>query len=96
VTLTTPKAAKIKDLHFHDLRRTFASRLSEKGAGLGDVADLLGHGATYVTERYRWMSSDHLRNVMGKLSGTPESEQPSKKQGRQQADGLSIERATGT
>jgi integrase len=81
------KAAKIRDLHFHDLRRTFASRLCARGASLNDVADLLGHGATYVTERYRWMSPDHLRKVMGKLSTAKVARFPQ--------DGEVTEKATG-
>ena len=59
------KLAKIPDLHFHDLRRTFASRKVEDGESLPTVAELLGHGSTYVKERYTWMSDEHFRKAMG-------------------------------
>jgi integrase len=42
----------IHDCTFHDLRRTYASRLVNRGVSLSVIAKLLGHGATYVTERY--------------------------------------------
>ena len=44
--------AKIKDLRFHDLRHTFASRLIQKGVDLITVKELLGHHSVRVTERY--------------------------------------------
>jgi integrase len=37
------RRAGIRDLHFHDLRREFASRLLESSAGLHDVQLFLGH-----------------------------------------------------
>lgn len=46
------KEAKIKDLRFHDLRHTFATRLIQKGADLITVKELLGHHSVRVTERY--------------------------------------------
>ena len=42
----------IEDLHFHDLRRTFGTRLLEKGANLRVIQDLLAHSSVAVTERY--------------------------------------------
>jgi integrase len=62
------RTAKIVDLHFHDLRRTFASRLAERGVSLQTIADLLGHGATYVTERYAHLKPDTLREAVATLS----------------------------
>ncbi len=64
------EAAGIRDLHFHDLRRTFASKLAELGVSLQTIAELLGHGATYVTERYAWLKPDTLRDAVALLSGT--------------------------
>ena len=60
--------AGVKDLHFHDLRRTFASRLAERGVSLQTIADLLGHGATYVTERYAHLRPETLRETVALLS----------------------------
>ncbi|HXX93371.1 MAG TPA: tyrosine-type recombinase/integrase, partial [Planctomycetota bacterium] len=52
--------AKLHDFHFHDLRRTYASRLANLGVSLTVIAGLLGHGATYVTERYAFTSGQAL------------------------------------
>jgi integrase len=39
-------------LHFHDLRREFASRLLESGATLAEVQSALGHTSVTMTSRY--------------------------------------------
>jgi integrase len=44
--------AGIYDLHFHDLRREFGSRLLESGASEHDVRDFLGHANLTSTSRY--------------------------------------------
>lgn len=74
--------AGILDLHLHDLRRTFASRLANRGVSLQTIAELLGHGATYVTERYSWLKPDTLRDAVNLLS-RPEARalQTNRKQG---------------
>jgi integrase len=69
------EASGIKDLHFHDLRRTFASRLAQRGVSLQAIAKLLGHGATYVTERYAHLSCDDLREAVGRLTQPAPSSQ---------------------
>ena len=48
----TCRRAGIRDLHFHDLRREFGSRLLESGAAEHDVRDFLGHSNITVTSRY--------------------------------------------
>ena len=58
----------IMDLHWHDLRRTFASRLANLGVSLQTIAKLLGHSATYVTERYSWMQPETLQDAVNLLS----------------------------
>ncbi len=40
------------DLHWHDLRHEYASRLVEYGVPLSQVRDLLGHASIVTTERY--------------------------------------------
>jgi integrase len=44
--------AKIQNLHMHDLRREFASRLLESGANTALVRDWLGHASLTMTSRY--------------------------------------------
>ena len=46
------RRAQIQGLHFHDLRREFASRLLESGASDHDVRDWLGHANITTTSRY--------------------------------------------
>ena len=45
-------ALKRIDLHWHDLRHEYASRLVERGVPLSQVRDLLGHASIVTTERY--------------------------------------------
>jgi integrase len=53
------RRAGIRDLHFHDLRREFASRLLESSAGLHDVQLFLGHAN--VTQTSTYLSSTPVR-----------------------------------
>lgn len=55
----TCKRAGIVGLHFHDLRREFASRLLESSASLHDVQLFLGHAN--VTQTSTYLSSTPLR-----------------------------------
>lgn len=49
----TCRRARIEDLHFHDLRREFASRVRETpGNSDHEVRDLLGHANVSTTSRY--------------------------------------------
>ncbi len=48
----TLRRAGIEDLHWHDLRHEYASRLVEQGVPLSQVRDLLGHASIVTTERY--------------------------------------------
>ena len=50
---STCRAASIEDLHFHDLRRSAASRWLQSGrVGLLEIRDLLGHADVQTTSIY--------------------------------------------
>ena len=51
----------IKDLHFHDLRHTFATRLVQAGEDLYKVQVLLGHKGAAMTQRYAHHYPESLR-----------------------------------
>jgi integrase len=40
------------DLHWHDLRHEYASRLAERGVAITEIQRLLGHASVSTTERY--------------------------------------------
>ena len=62
------RKAKITDLHFHDLRHTYASRLVSDGVDLYTVKTLLGHKTMRMTERYAHVADDHLREAVARLA----------------------------
>ena len=45
-------AVGLPDLRFHDLRHTFASRLSARAADIVTINDLLGQASIATTMRY--------------------------------------------
>ena len=53
------KAAKVQDLHFHDLRHTFTTRLQNLGVSLELRSALLGHSTKAV------MTSIHTAGKAG-------------------------------
>jgi integrase len=59
--------AEIADLHFHDLRHTFASRLVMNGVDLYRVQILMGHKTPTMTLRYAHLSPQHLRAAVATL-----------------------------
>lgn len=71
------KEAKIDNFHWHDLRHSFASTLSQAGVNLRDIAELLGHRDMRMTRRYAHLNLESLRNAVKKLDGTalPQIEQ---------------------
>jgi integrase len=60
-------AASIADLHWHDLRHTFASRLVMAGVDLRTVQELLGHKTIAMTLRYTHLSESHKLDAVGRL-----------------------------
>jgi integrase len=49
---TAVKVAKIDGLHFHDLRRTFVTRLQTGGVSIGIAAELAGHSRLETTQKH--------------------------------------------
>jgi integrase len=63
------KAAGIHDLHLHDLRHDFASRLINAGATLYQVQHQLAHRDPRQTQRYAHLDPGN-RNVVKMIDGT--------------------------
>jgi len=55
------------NLHWHDLRHEYASRLVESGIPLAQVRDLLGHASITTTERYHNQKLENLQAAVLKL-----------------------------
>ena len=56
-------------LHTHSLRDAFATNLSERGATIREIQELLGHANLGVTERYTLLTAKHLRSTIDRLDG---------------------------
>lgn len=55
---TAVKVANIDGLHFHDLRRTFVTRLQSGGVSIGIAAELAGHSRLETTQKH-YTSTDN-------------------------------------
>jgi len=60
--------AELKHFGWHVLRHTFASRLSELGAPIVVVKDLLGHASIATTMRYAHTAPPALRAAISLLN----------------------------
>ncbi|MDT5270309.1 MAG: hypothetical protein QOH49_2495 [Acidobacteriota bacterium] len=61
-------AAKIKDLRFHDLRHTAATRMADAGINVVVIAEILGHGDIRTTKRYAHAMDEAKREAVEKLA----------------------------
>jgi integrase len=61
--LDTCKAAKVSDLHLHDLRREFASQMSEAGVAIQQVRDALGHANITMTNTYLGLNRNEQKQA---------------------------------
>lgn len=64
------------NLHFHDLRHSAASAMIQAGVDLYTVGKVLGHKDGRSTARYSHLSTDQLRNALGKISGRKSPDTP--------------------
>jgi integrase len=67
------QAAGIPDFRFHDLRRTFASRLAMDGVDLYTVQRAGGWRTQVMVQRYAHLSPDHIRAAVERLVKAPGS-----------------------
>ena len=60
--------ADIKDFRFHDLRHTTASNLAMNGAGLRDLAEILGHKTLQMVQRYSHLTEQYSTKILRELN----------------------------
>jgi site-specific recombinase XerD len=65
------KRANLEDLHWHDLRHIFSSRLIMAGVDLRTVQELMGHKTISMTLRYSHLSPIHQREAVQRLMQEP-------------------------
>lgn len=65
---TALKRAELTDFRFHDLRHTAASYLAMHGAGLREIADILGHKTLAMVQRYSHLTHDHKASVVERMT----------------------------
>ncbi len=61
------RQANLSDLHLHDLRHTWASRLAMAGVDLLTIKELGGWKTLAMVQRYAHLSPDHKRQALGRL-----------------------------
>lgn len=64
---TACRLAAIEDLRFHDLRRTFGTRLAKSGVPIHEISRLLGHTNLETTFRYLGLTEDSVENAAAAL-----------------------------
>jgi integrase len=60
--------AGIENLHFHDLRHTFATRYMMAGGNLFSLQILLGHKTAAMVQRYAHLSREHLQAEVERIA----------------------------
>ena len=66
---TACKNAGFKDLHIHDLRHVFASKMVMNGTSLFITGSLLGHRTTEMTKRYSHLVPETLKKAVDDVFG---------------------------
>lgn len=62
---------RIEDLHMHDLRHTFITRMAERGVSEGIIAVIVGHSRSSMTSRYTHLGFDTLLEAVQLLDAKP-------------------------
>jgi integrase len=62
------REANLKDVRFHDLRHTFASRLVQDGVPLYDVMHMMGHKSLAMVQRYAHLAPDYQDRAVQALN----------------------------
>ena len=65
------RRAGLEDLNFHDLRRTFGTRLLEAGVDIVTISKLYGHSSVLVTQRYLHPKDELSREAVELLVKDP-------------------------
>ena len=60
--------AELTDFRFHDLRHTAASYLAMEGAGLREIADILGHKTLAMVKRYSHLTEEHKHQTVSRMA----------------------------
>ncbi len=66
---TACRNAGIKDMHIHDLRHVFASKMVKNGTSLFITGELLGHRTTQMTKRYSHLVPETLKKAVDDVWG---------------------------
>ncbi len=61
-------AAGVADLHWHDLRHTFASRLVMSGTDIRTLLELLGDRTVSMAMRYAHLAPAHLKTAVDRMA----------------------------
>jgi site-specific recombinase XerC len=71
------RAATIRSYKWHDNRHTYASRLRQTEAALGNLAEVRGHKRLAVTRRYADLSTSNLNGAAFRIaSDAPVASEP--------------------
>src|SRR5437867_4972602 len=66
--LNSCKRAGLTDLHFHDLRHTFASQFVMAGGDLYILKEILGHKSITMTQRYAHLSPTYKIKAIDRMN----------------------------
>src|SRR5947207_8468473 len=66
--LNACKRAGLTDLHFHDLRHTFASQFVMAGGDLYTCQQILGHKSITMTQRYAHLSPTYKIKAIDRMN----------------------------